>query len=549
MKNKPGDHSKQNHLTPVQRLLLLVILAIATYLRVGQPGLIIWGNDGADVAISAVRMVEGQEFPRVGLVSSLGVHQPPLFTYLLAPFFLINRSPLFVGVCIGLLNIGAVALCFVAGRRFFNVRVGLIAAALFAVSPWAVIRGRSIWPQDLLPVFSSGLLYLWCAYLNGRKPWQLGGVVLLSLAAAQIHLIAATYTLLLVLVWLALRFPLHWKAVGAGVAVNVVCFLPYISYQLDHQWQDWQLATAVLKQVNEPTVYSLEGIHPQYGFPFPSRQHALQLANMASGAQIEDVLGLSLADFQAQDAIRLWQKVIALHRLVFLLACAGLGILVVRTAKGAQRFPFVQCEPPHLTLLFLWVTAPLAFFTLSGMRSYLSYFAVVFPAVFLLVAWALDQCARFLSERAPGTLGQSAGVGVAALVTVLALGETAYLNEFYRFIDQNGGPRGVIGVPYKYQVALADSIARAASTANPLISEDWPPKTPVHRGIQYLVWLRLRDRPLPTAPPIGQSQTAFVVLDTRFGLPTKLSDALAAQPFQTFGSLRLYQMPLTSTSP
>jgi len=129
------------------------------------------------------------------------------------------------------------------------------------------------------------------------------------------------------------------------------------------------------------------------------------------------------------------------------------------------------------------------------------------------------------------------------------LGEAVYLCEFYGFIDQNGGPRGVIGVPYKYQAALANSIALAAATANPIISEDWPPKTPVHRGIQYLVWLRLHDRGLPPAPPMGQSQTAFVVLDTRFGLPSKLSDTLAAEPFQTFGSLRLYQMRLASTPP
>lgn len=519
---------------------LLAILIVAVYLRVSHIGLLEFKADEANSAILAEKMARGQSFPSVGLTYSVGVRQAPLYIYLLAPFFWFSPDPASFTIGWGLASAAAVGLCYWIGRKYFSEKVGLMAAALFAVSPWAVIYSRKIWPQDFLPVFCTALLWMWYEFLIQEKRGYLLGIVLLSVAAWQVHLTATNLIALGGVLWLVCRYPLNWKRIGIALGINLLLLLPYIGFQMRQDWEDFRRASSVVEQSNKAEVYTVQGIHPQWGFPLPGRDYFGYELSTVSGEQIDDILGLSTTDFVAQSGGG--KALIVVVKLLFVCAVVAAGVVVVRGAKASPRFPFFDLSSEcRLAVLFLWVLTPVVFFGLAGLRTYLSYFSLTFPATVLLMAWVIDAGQKFFASR-----GGISRVAVPALWVVFALvviGQFAYVHRLYGFLEEQGGARGTYGVVYKHKVDLCRRIAATSQTPHPIMSRDWPPKTPVESDIEYLVSMYLEKRSWPATNPQGP-QTAFVVVDTRFQ-PPDAPEPMPNVPSQSFGPLRLYEVPFT----
>jgi hypothetical protein len=538
--SKPIAETKPKFTFTRNHWWLLAILVVAVYLRVSHIGLLEFKADEANAAILAVKMAHGEAFPSVGLTYSVGVRQAPLYIYLLAPFLAVSRSPAAFTIGWGLISAAAVGLCYWIGRRFFNEKIGLMAAALFAVSPWAVIYSRKIWPQDFLPVFCTVLLWMWYKFLIEEKRCYLLWIVLLSVAAWQVHLAATNLIVLGGVLWLVCRYPLNWKRIGIGLGINLLLLLPYISFQMQQNWEDFRRASLVVEASNQAEVYTVQGIHPQWGFPLPSRDYFGYVLSTVSGAQMEDILGLSTADFVAQDGAN--KALITLVKLLFVSAFVAAGVVVIRRARASPRFPYFDLSAGlPLTVLWLWVLTPVVFFGLVGLRTYLSYFALTFPATVLLIAWVIDSGQRFFQSR--GTIGRFAVPVLWVVFALVVVGQFAYVHKLYGFLEEQGGARGTYGVVYQHKVDLCKHIAEVAQTPNPIMSRDWPPKTPVESDIQYMVASYLKERSFSLFDPNGP-QTGFVVVDTRFQ-PPNAPDPMPSIPSRAFGPLRLYEVPFT----
>jgi len=544
---KPAQSVVANSTVPSWRWgptqgLLLAILAVAGYLRASHLGLLEFKGDEANAAILAVKFATGQMFPRVGLTYSVGVRQAPLYVYLLMPFFFISRSPAFFTATYGLISTAAVGLCYWIGRRWFNERIGLVAAALFAVSPWAVIYSRKIWPQDFMPVFCTVLVWMWYEFLIEKRRGYLMWIVLLSLAAWQVHLTASNLIATGGALWLLCRFPLDWKRIGIGIGINLLLLAPYVTFEMEQNWEDFRRASSVVEASNQAEVYTVQGIHPQYGYPLPTRDQFGLLLSTVGGGQMEDILGLSTAQFNAEDSVM--RALVKSLKLLFLCALVMLAMTVIRKGQVTARFPYFDLtSEPRLTVLFLWVIMPVIFFSAVGLRTYLSYFSLTMPAIFLVLAWALDSAQRFFSSR--GGIGVVVQRGLWVVFALVTLGQFAYVEDLYGFLQREGGARGTYGVVYEYKADLARRIADDARTADPIMSRDWPPKTPVENDIQYLVTMDLQGRSLP--PQTGGPQTAFVVVDTRFRDPNE-PEPPPNVPVQSFGPLRLYEIPYSPST-
>src|SRR5206468_10850527 len=130
-------------------------------------GLVEFKSDEA-VAVGLARRVLHGELPTVGLESSVGALNPPLFVYLTAIPLSVRDDPLAATAFMGVLAVVAVALTYVVLRPRFGALAALTAAALFATAPWAVLYGRKIWAQDALPVFTVSLL--WSLFVVLERP-------------------------------------------------------------------------------------------------------------------------------------------------------------------------------------------------------------------------------------------------------------------------------------------------------------------------------------------------------------------------------------------
>jgi hypothetical protein len=156
--------------TPAERVALMATLALAFALRLALPEVVEFRQDEANLSLLARQMAQGRLFPLHSIDSSVGVLQPPALLYYFLPPYLLSSDPLFATQYMGAMAALAVLLVYLLARRYFGATAALCAAALLAVSPWAVFFSRKVWPADQLALlsvvtFGAGMIGL----LDGKR--------------------------------------------------------------------------------------------------------------------------------------------------------------------------------------------------------------------------------------------------------------------------------------------------------------------------------------------------------------------------------------------
>ena len=134
------------------------------------------GDEGRDV-LTVKHILDGQ-FTLLGPRSSAAdFYYGPIYFYMIAPFlFLFHYDPVGPAVFIGILGVITVFLLYKIGKEFFGSIAGLVAAALYAISPVIITYSHSSWNPNPLPFVS--LLMLYTLYHGLKKPhWSRFGLV------------------------------------------------------------------------------------------------------------------------------------------------------------------------------------------------------------------------------------------------------------------------------------------------------------------------------------------------------------------------------------
>lgn len=144
---------------------ILVILLFSAYLRLWNIAgyMTFLGDEGRDVLV-VKRMIVDHDITFLGPTASVGgFFLGPIYYYFMAPFlWLWNLNPVGPAIMVALFGIATVYMVYVVGRDFYNKKVGIIAAALYTVSPLVIAHSRSSWNPNLVPFFSLLLIYsLW----------------------------------------------------------------------------------------------------------------------------------------------------------------------------------------------------------------------------------------------------------------------------------------------------------------------------------------------------------------------------------------------------
>lgn len=442
-------------------LLLAVIVAVGAWLRFSHFDLLEFQGDEAYAAQLALQFLKHGQLPTAGLMSSVGVTNPPLFIYLLIPMFAISSNPVVVSCFIAALSLAAVVVCWHIGRKYYGPIAGLTAAAMFAVSPWAVIYSRKIWAQDFVPIFSTGAMWAVHALCIGKKPKAIFWVVLLPVCVVQIHFsgLALTAAVLAIVLWL--RPMIDWRWAAAGLLVSLMPMLPYLYLQTQTGWRDFKQASKTVGGGQQWEQLQGRTVNPLTGYREPSRaQGAYALAIMNNG-RIEDVLGIAAAPefdlgqvwthkgdgqrpyFSQSQTLGDWLLVV--QRIGCVVALAWLAIIAVK----AVRWPRVEETSGRAAwILLLWAVVPVVVFTVAGLWTYLTYFAILFPVHFLVCGAAGEMIGRRLKPAA-----------TAAIVAVVVAGNLVYMLDYYRFVGKYGGAQGTAGTGLGYKQAAARFLA------------------------------------------------------------------------------------------
>ena len=212
---------------------LLVALAAALAERAWRVDLTNLAYDEASAAsLVAAWRLDGM-FPLTGIVSSVGIPNPPGWPYLLAVVLLGFDSPygvLGLGIAASLL---ATVLTWWVARRWIGPHAALAAAVFYAGGFWAAFLGRGGWQPVFLQLPVILCLDALLVLAIRRAPWALVVACGWLALMVQLHYIALVFAAMLpIAAWPARRAirPVH---VLSGVMVGAALLTPFLIYELN----------------------------------------------------------------------------------------------------------------------------------------------------------------------------------------------------------------------------------------------------------------------------------------------------------------------------
>lgn len=391
----------------------LLILLVAAFLRLSRLDLMEYKYDQIIAVMMARDIVDGTRFHLTSLASSVGLHNPGLFVWMLALSALVNDSPLAMVGFIAALNVAALGMFYLLFRRRWPEPVVLIAMLLMSVSPWAVFYSRCIWAQDLLPLFMVPFAYFLLQFLDHRRTRD-GALALVLLGlAAQVHM-SAVFFLPGVALLLFHRKLLFHRAVAIAATILLLSLVPFFV----HLWRDWQ-------QTQDFLELGRRSVHPA------------DIAGLLRyGAIIGGGLGFldfNLADHAAKLAADFPFSVRAMQMAsVLLMALTGVGAVLPLT-KNLPDPIGRDLRRGLLLIAGLWLG-----YWIGRVPSYPHYAIILYPWPFVLAAaglwWIASALRSTPSQRIVAwgtTLLMSGGFG-------------AFDLAFARYIDT----RNIINTPY-----------------------------------------------------------------------------------------------------
>lgn len=364
-------------------ILILPILLVSALLRLVNLNYMEFKGDEAGNLFIASYLASGSSLPLAGIGSSIGTYNPPLFIYLMSIPLLFSRNPVVAAGFVAVLNCAAVGLLYAFCRRFFSQRVAVVAAAFFAVNPWAVFYSRKIWQQDLLPPFVVGFFYSLFAVVCEERRKALVVCLACFAAMTQLHLSSIYYLVLLgiVLVWFRPR--VGWGYYAGAVGVAVLLYAPYVAFDILNQG------------------YNLEMYLQTLDLPSTFRPETLVAPFLLAGT-------LGFIHFLDWPVVDLLQGLLVAASVVYL---------------------FFRWRERNYLIPLLWLCVPSLFLLVSKLDLQLHYFIFLYPIQFLLLGIVADALVLWLQTK-----GKALVYGVAALLVLLATYQLQSSVAFVTFI-------------------------------------------------------------------------------------------------------------------
>ena len=430
---------------PLELAAVAALVGLAAWLRLRHLGLAQFNDDQA-VALRIAHDILHGDIRTVGLTSSSGAANPPLYVYLVAAVTGIHHGLIFATVSVAILSILAVALTCVIVRPRFGGAVALVATALFATAPWAVLYGRHLWQQDYLPLVTVALLWSLFVVLERDRTRAALLVPVLFVVAFQLNLSAVALIIPVGALFAYRARDIDWRAVGVGVAIGVLSLGTWLAHNAKHGFRDFRLIVD------------------------NGRGHG----GAAGGGTIEAIRqtihlvsaeGWTFITGAHHEGGVWWTLGRAAGIAVIALLVLGMVTTLARVVRDG-RHP--QLDTARRALLVVWLVGlPLSYLTSSRSGVGPHYLIITYPVSFLLAALGLADAAALVRQR-QGVVAVAGGAAIAAAYVAFTL-------SFQSFVREHGGTSGTYGIVYDDTKALA-----AASRARGLHVD--------FASAEYLAW-------------------------------------------------------------
>ena len=392
-----------------QNQLITVIILIALFLRLYNLQYMEFKGDEAFNSIKALNFVNEGEIPLFSSIGTTGVHEPPVFIYILAIPYFFSKNPVAAAGFIAILNVFGILLCYMFVKKFYSKRAAIIASAFYAVSPWQILFSRKIWAQDLLAFFAIAFLYfIFNAIYEKKKSHLIYALATLG-ALIQIHL-SALYFFPVAAIALAAHYKtINKKYLSIGIIFFLLTFSPYFIFQIKNNFVD---VRTVLELAKTGTAFHSSA----FIMPF----------TLASTKGFEPILGANYSEFE-NNAVRISFFDILSAGILFL----SIAFLFAYTKKSS--------------ILILWLAIGTLFLAFSKVDTIdTHYFVSFFPLYFIVIGNMLDLFIGAMHNKIKP---------LAYLLMMAALAyQMAFDMSFLSFTVKNECINGDYGMPYQHRL-------------------------------------------------------------------------------------------------
>jgi hypothetical protein len=420
---------------PRRELVILAgILGVGLLMRLYRIDLTWYFLDQARDVSTAAAIAAGESVPLLGpLIGWTHGRLGPLYFYLIAPPFLVSGSPLAGAVYVALAGVLAIGLLHRLARDAFGPSVALVASALFAVFPLAVLSARVLWNPALVPLFTVLFMRaLFQVIVRGRSGAIVGVFAWLAVLT-QLHLGTVSLGLVAIVAVLVSRPRLRFVHLLLGIGVFLALYAPYLVHEIGHRFENTRaLLSAAVAGSGERGERALLAV----------LGHALTLDR-----RVLD--GFVVADAWPAPALAAFSFLWSVEAALF-----GVGLLVClyRLARGGDARGVPEPAARRAAgLLLLWVLVPLLMLGTRRTALWWYYFDLLYPSQFIVAALAVSTLAS--ARLAPGARRVLVGVGTACVVAIVAT-QAWFQIGLQRRIDRQG--EIVLDVP-RLSVASAPS--------------------------------------------------------------------------------------------
>ncbi len=358
-------------------IILLSVLLLGAYLRLYRipEYMTFLGDEGRDMLVIK-RMIVDHKFTLLGPTASVGgFFLGPIYYYFMLPFVWVSGlNPAGAAVMVALFGIATIYALYRLGKESVHEWVGLCAAALYSVSPVVIAYSRSSWNPNLVPFFSTVLLYaLWRSVIKNEPKWLFWVGVALGIGL-QLHYLFL-FLFPVVFIWYVLlgRKKEWLVSYGKGVVGFIVGYGPFLAFELRHGFPNTISIVNFLRE-GEGTGFILANfwntivdvtyrVFGRLVFRLPPPEQWVKLA----------------------PNVQLWWSGAVIASILL-----SLGLLLGNVSGVFDRKKKEQSSHRLTALLFsLWLLIPLLLFGFYKKGIYDYYFGIFFTLPFLLVSWVL----------------------------------------------------------------------------------------------------------------------------------------------------------------
>jgi 4-amino-4-deoxy-L-arabinose transferase-like glycosyltransferase len=406
--------------SPITRrdlLGLLVVLAVATFMRFVEPGVLEFLHDEAYLSLLAQDMVSGKGVPLTGMPSSVGVPNSPVSVYIMALPYAVTDNPQIATLFIAALNVLCVGFLWLIAHRYFGRTTGLAAGLMYAVSPWAVLYSRKIWAQDfhtpfLLLAFLLGML----GFMEGKRWAQLLCLPVLFIGL-QIHFAAwALLPVFALIIWVGRRNirPLLFTMSLVLAALTLAPFAAGLSQTL--AYDPARIQNALNRSGKSGLSLSAEAITIQ--------------ARFITGWDVKNWVAPENTDFPPDGT----------HWLVLgLAALVGIGDILFR-----PKHNFYGLCP------LLWVVIPVLVFTPTWTPVYPHYFIAGIPMLCLLAGIGFNAVVEYGEPKLKPT-------SALVVLSLFLITQAGWWLNILRYVDRTDTPNG-FGTPMHVMLDVRNTL-------------------------------------------------------------------------------------------